>query len=798
VQLTRYARWLHTGWPAGAVEKLPAVGPDGSTPVRGLYVTGDLTGISLLKFASDSGARAVRAILDDPDFAARERASRPDNAPLDLIIVGAGVSGMAAALAARNAGLNFLVLEGAQPFATVADFPRAKPIFTYPSAMTPRGELQFGPRSAIKEGLLEELREATLGSGIAPRTGTVASVRREGSVLKVRLEEGEVLESRNVILALGRSGAFRRLGVSGEDLDKVHNRLHDPRDFRGKRVLVVGGGDSALETAIAIVSSGGEVTLSYLGSAFGRPKPGNIAALRMLEADPAAEVTIVQPESERVSTATGEYLGASPVVGKLRVAPGTLVTRIAPNEVELTHDDGRVETLPNDVVFSMIGRDPPLDLLRRCGVPIKGDWSAAKWIGLAVFLAFCAMLFNWKADGALSDLFYERGWFPYNLPWLMDQIGGAIAASSRDSATLLGTLRIGMFDPVFHFSALYSFIVVVFGMRRIRKRKTPYITAQTVTLMLIQVFPLFLLPCIMLPWAGHNGWFDAGVMKTAADALFPAVEWGHGREYWRAAGFILAWPLFIWNVFTQQPLWTWLAISVAQTFVLIPIIIHVWGKGAYCGWICSCGALAETLGDEHRHKMPHGSRWNRLNMVGQAILAIALLLLALRVASWIAPGTVAGRAAEAIYAGMLSTWQPLGIRLSYKWTVDIFLSGILGIGTYFWLSGRVWCRFACPLAALMNIYARFSRFRILAEKAKCISCNMCTSSCHQGIDVMSFANKGLPMADPQCVRCGACVQECPTGTLRFGRIDPKTGATTHVDRLAASPVLMAERKTMTS
>ncbi len=805
--LTRYARWLHTGWPAGAVEKLPDVRPDGSTPVPGLYVTGDLTGIPLLKVASDSGARAVQAILDNPAFKSRSRAAREADATrdqslapprqdghLDLIVVGAGVSGMAAALAARKAGLSFLVLEATQPFATVADFPKAKPIFTYPSAMTPRGELQFGPRSAIKEGLLAELREATLGTGIATRTACVEAVRREGSLLKVQLAGGEVLEARNVILALGRSGSFRRLGVPGEDLDKVHNRLHDPRDFRGRKVLVVGGGDSALETAIAIASSGGDVTLSYRGSAFGRPKPENIAALRKLEANPAAAVTIVQPESERVSTATGEYLGASRGEGKLRVALSTRVTRIAPENVALTHDDGRVETLPNDVVFSMIGREPPLDLLRRCGVPIKGDWSAAKCIGLAAFLAFCAVLFNWKADGALSDLFYERSWFPYNLPWALDQLGASIAARSRDSATLLGTLRIGMFDPVFHFSALYSLIVVVFGLRRIKRRKTPYITAQTVTLILIQVIPLFLLPYVALPWAGHNGWFDAGVMKTAADALFPSVEWGHGREYWRAAGFILAWPLFIWNVFTQQPLYTWLAISVVQTFVLIPLIIYVWGKGAYCGWICSCGALAETLGDEHRHKMPHGAAWNRLNMVGQAIFVVAMVLLTLRVASWIAPDTGAGRAAEAIYAGMLSTWQPLGLRLNYKWTVDIFLSGILGIGTYFWLSGRVWCRFACPLAALMNIYARFSRFRILAEKAKCISCNMCTAACHQGIDVMSFANKGLPMADPQCVRCSACVQECPTGTLTFGRIDPKTGATIHVDRLAASPVLMREGK----
>ena len=69
----------------------------------------------------------------------------------------------------------------------------------------------------------------------------------------------------------------------------------------------------------------------------------------------------------------------------------------------------------------------------------------------------------------------------------------------------------------------------------------------------------------------------------------------------------------------------------------------------------------------------------------------------------------------------------------------------------------------------MHIYARFSPYRIFADKKKCISCNVCTSVCHQGIDVMNFANKGLPMQDPQCVRCSACVQMCPTGVLSFGR-----------------------------
>jgi len=137
------------------------------------------------------------------------------------------------------------------------------------------------------------------------------------------------------------------------------------------------------------------------------------------------------------------------------------------------------------------------------------------------------------------------------------------------------------------------------------------------------------------------------------------------------------------------------------------------------------------------------------------------------------------------------------IPLNYSFVVDLMLAGVIGYGAYFWFSGRVWCRFACPLAALMHIYARFSRFRILVDKKKCISCNVCTSVCHQGIDIMNFANKGLPMADPECVRCFACVESCPTGVLEFGQVDPATGTVIHTDRLTASLVRSSESEQQT-
>jgi thioredoxin reductase/ferredoxin len=744
----RYARWLHTGWPAGTVERLPEVGPDGSTAVPGLYIAGDLTGIPLLKLAVDTGARVVRTIAGDRSF---QRRSRADAATRDLIIVGGGVSGMSAALEARSLELDALVIEASEPFATIVNFPRAKPIFTYPTEMVPAGDLQVTAK--LKEPLVEQLQRQAREAGVVPLRARVTRVRRQGATLQVELEGGRSLLAHRVIVAIGRSGDHRTLGVPGELLDKVSNRLHDPRDFAGVQVLVVGGGDAALETAVAIAGAGGRVTLAHRGAALSRPKAENVEAAGRQE--------------------------------NLRVLQGTSVKEIHPKDVELIRDDGEVETIANDAVFTMIGREAPLAFLRRSGVRIRGEWTASSWAWFLGFFAFCVFLYNWKAGGAVAQAFKDRHWFPFRVP---DVLSATAAAFARPQH-ILGTIALSSGSPGFYYSIAYCLCVLLFGLGRIRRRKTPYVTAQTITLTAVQLVPLFLLPYVLLPWMGHNGWFDHGTGRWLGDQLFPVTQGDpQGREYWRAFGIILAWPLFIWNVFTSKPMTLWLAISFVQTFVIIPAIVYRWGKGAYCGWICSCGALAETMGDAHREKMPHGKVWNRLNMVGQAVLAVAAVLAVLRTISWVWPGSFA----RPLFDGLLSGWHPLGVQTNYYWIVDVGFAGILGVGLYFQFSGRVWCRFACPLAALMHIYARFSSFRILAEKKKCISCNVCTSVCHQGIDVMGFANKGLPMDDPQCVRCSACVQSCPTGVLTFGRVD-REGALIAIDSLLASPVQRAEK-----
>lgn len=740
--LARYVRWLHTGWPAGRVEKMPEVQADGTCALPGVRVVGDLTGIPLLKFAADSGAKAVEAILQEPDF---QPGAHGD--VLDLVIVGGGVSGLSAALEAKAKGLRFVVYEAGEPFSTIVGFPKQKPIFTYPSDMTPAGSLVVSAK--VKEALVEELEGQRRAAGIALERASVERLSRSGKWLSVHLKDQDPVQAQRVIVAIGRSGNYRRLNVPGEERDKVYQRLHDPKDYRGQKVLVVGGGDSALEAAAALAEAGAQVTLSYRQKELTRPKPENVEALARFG---------------------------------VTMRLGTKLSRI--DDTQVTFDGG--EVLPNDVVFALIGREPPLDFFRRSGIPIRGEWRPATIASFAAFVAFCWFVYLWKASGDLNSYFSAHHLFPFQMRgWMSGLFSGA-----GDPRTLLGTLAITLEEPGFYYSLAYTVCVVAFGFDRMRRRPTPYVRTQTLTLMVVQSLPLFFLPYLVLPYLGHQGIFEQGLLRTAADELFPQAGYGHGREYWRAFGFVLAWPLFIWNFFTERPMTWWLIIGGLQTFVLIPAMVWRYGKGAYCGWICSCGALAETLGDRHRQKMPHGPWPNRLNLVGQGVLLIAVVVFLSRVVSWTVPDTGAGRAAAELYRGLLSGWYLWGVPLNYYKVVDVFLAGIVGVGAYFWFSGRVWCRFACPLAALMHLYARFSQFRIFAEKKKCISCNVCTSVCHQGIDIMSFANQGRPMEDPQCVRCSACVQMCPTGVLSFGRVD-SAGVVT-LDQLRASAVRAKE------
>lgn len=725
--LRRYAQWLHLQWPHGSVERLPVVGEHGQTRIPGVYIVGDLTGIPLLKMALHSGADAMR---DAQPLLSKHQGE------FDVVVIGGGVAGVAAAIEAKKQNLSVRVIESNQLFSTIANFPKGKPIFTYPSDMEPNSTLQVSAN--IKEALLDELQEQAQQHDLDIQQAKASHVEQKNNGLAVILDDRESITCKIVIIAIGRSGNYRRLNITGEELDKVSNRLHDPAKFAHKDVLVIGGGDSACETAIAIAelndAHSEQVTLAYRGNELNRPKPENV---------------------DRVLKLAQEK--------RLNLRLGTEAQHIDAESVTLTNKSGEA-VIPNQAVFAMIGREAPLDFFRRSGLAIHGEYSAWKYALLISFFLFITALYAMKGwigpAAALNQTWFNPG------TWI-----SGFGQHFSNQQSILGTIFHSAQSSSFWVTVAYSAAVVGFGIARIRRRKTPYVTLQTSTLMAIQVIPLFILPEIILPWMGANGWIPEIVLNN----LFP------DGSYWRAYGFILAWPLMVWNIFTADPLWWWVIIGFVQTFVLIPLLVWRWGKGAYCGWICSCGALAETMGDQQREKMPHGLIWNKLNFIGQGLLLIAMILLVLTIISWINDDWVS-----------MEWLMGYGVTGFWKHTVDFFLAGALGTGLYFWFSGRVWCRFACPLAALMHIYARFSRFRIVTDQNKCISCNACTSVCHQGIDVMNFANKGAHMEDPECVRCSACVQTCPTGVLQFGQVD-KNNQVTAVDSLGASPVLMREK-----
>jgi thioredoxin reductase len=226
-------------------------------------IVGDLTGIPLLNFSSQPRAEPVRAILAEAGFKAEGARMKDEDGLLDLAIVGGGVSGVSAAIEAQKVGLRFRIFEATQPFSTVANFPKAKPIYTYPTELKLEGGLRF--TTDVKEALLDELQTQSKAAGIEFAAARIERIEARGRNLILLHHGGKartVTRARRVIVAIGRSGSHRKLGCPGEELDKVFNRLYDPKEFSGRNVLVVGGGDSALECAIALTGCGANVTLS--------------------------------------------------------------------------------------------------------------------------------------------------------------------------------------------------------------------------------------------------------------------------------------------------------------------------------------------------------------------------------------------------------------------------------------------------------------------------------------------------------------------------------------------------------
>ncbi len=254
---------------------IPLLSPEFETTVPGIYIAGELGGMGLIKNAIEQGRQAIAAVA--------QRVKQVPGGPdlLDVVIVGCGPAGIAASLGASERHLSFVTLDQSTLGGTVAHFPRGKLVMTAPATLPLIGQVRFAEIS--KEALLEFWQDVIERTGLTPQfEEQVTAISRAGDHFEVVSSKARY-KAKAVLLAIGRRGTPRPLGVPGEELGKVVYRLIDPEQYAGQKVLVVGGGDSALEAAARIAEQPGtEVTLSYRGTAYGRARAKNRDRVREL------------------------------------------------------------------------------------------------------------------------------------------------------------------------------------------------------------------------------------------------------------------------------------------------------------------------------------------------------------------------------------------------------------------------------------------------------------------------------------------------------------------------------------
>ena len=297
----------------------------------GVHVVGELGGMGLIKNAFDQGTAAARRLAEILPRAGARGA--------DVVVVGAGPAGLATAFGLHHAGVSYRIFDQGSVGGTIANFPRQKLVMTEAVRLPLAGKL--GDRVISKERLLEGIQTAITQNGVRVEEGVkVEGIEGDDGAFVVRTSAGPV-RAKKVVLAAGRRGTPRRLDVPGEEQTKVTYALVDPDQYRGKKVLVVGAGDSALEAATQLVEEAhAEVTISYRGDGFARARDANRRRVEALAAK-----------------------------GRLRVLLSSEVKGILPREVELVQQ-GKPLRLPNDFVLVLIGGELPTEFLKKAGVEL--------------------------------------------------------------------------------------------------------------------------------------------------------------------------------------------------------------------------------------------------------------------------------------------------------------------------------------------------------------------------------------------------------------------------------------------
>jgi thioredoxin reductase (NADPH) len=315
---------------------IPVVSAQFESNVPGLYIAGELGGMGLIANAVEQGRQAIDAI------ARHDKIGTADI--FDVVIVGGGPAGIAATLAAKEKQLRYLTFEQDSFGGTVARYPRAKLVMTRTVHLPLYGKVRL--RRVRKERLLALWQKVVQQTGVEIQNGVrVERISPQPFGFEVTTSNG-ICRTATVLLATGRRGSPRRLGVPGEELPKVVYSLDDPAQYQGLRVLVVGGGDSALEAAVAVARQpGAQVTLSYRGTGFDRAKPANRRRIEEVMRN-----------------------------GRVDVLFGSQVRTILADQV-LIDQNGQQRSVRNDTVIICVGGVLPTAFLAETGVLVETKYG---------------------------------------------------------------------------------------------------------------------------------------------------------------------------------------------------------------------------------------------------------------------------------------------------------------------------------------------------------------------------------------------------------------------------------------
>lgn len=311
---------------------LPRLTPEFETNIPNLFIAGELGGLALIKNAVNQGRECI-------DTVARRLAAAPsvDKDVHDVVIIGAGPAGISASLRAIEKKLKFVTIEKDEVGGTVAKYPRQKLVMTSPVEFPMYGK--FEKLQLSKENLLAFWDMVLNRADFNAVTGEkIENIQKVADVFTISSANNQY-RARAVILALGRAGDPRKLGIEGEELPKVMYRLIEADHYVNKKIVVVGGGDSAVEAAMGLARQvGNEVTVSYRQAQFSRIKDRNA---KRIEEDARA--------------------------GKLKVLFNSSPVEFKPESV-LLQVNGQIQEIPNDFVWIFAGGTPPNDFLKKIGV----------------------------------------------------------------------------------------------------------------------------------------------------------------------------------------------------------------------------------------------------------------------------------------------------------------------------------------------------------------------------------------------------------------------------------------------